>query len=57
MDKTDDIQECVKPFKIIISLQDKTEIGQIIINELMMDVVFALQKKFHSKYDFFTEVL
>ncbi|KAJ3063956.1 hypothetical protein HK102_008342, partial [Quaeritorhiza haematococci] len=53
---SDDLADLTKPYKVIISLLDKAEIGHVVLNEVMVDILWSLKEKCASS-PFGTELL
>lgn len=52
-----DATECGRPYKILISLMDRLEIGHPVINELLMDIFWSLKGKLEQHPELEKELL
>ncbi|KAJ3203652.1 hypothetical protein HDU82_006395 [Entophlyctis luteolus] len=53
---SEDIQELTKPFRILISLMDKEEIGSVLLDQIIMDIFKSLKQR-RDVYGNYSELL
>jgi hypothetical protein len=56
-EKHEDLNDIVKPFKIMVSMMDKAEIGPMLMEKLFIDIMTTLKEKVSEKSSLKHEVL